>query len=133
MLSLVLYLLYVAIIGVCVVMARLSRDRPSLQLLCMPLVQLALYALVHRAWSDTGHDATVFLDNRPLAAFWAVLLLWPCWSLYVVWRQRRGESFVGLDGQRWCVVTTQTAGGPVRVPRPLHLVRRDERRAAAGD
>ena len=133
MLSLVLYLLYVAIIGVSYVLARLSRERPSVQLLCMPLMQFAAYALVRRAWAETGHDVTVFLDNRPLAVFWAILLLWPSWSLYIVVRQRRGRSFLGLDGQRWGTVTTQTPSGPVRVPRPLHLVPRHERHQATGD
>lgn len=97
-----LFSLYVVVIGCCFLLARLSRDRPTVQLLCMPPAQFALYALARRAYGVLGGSETAIIyGDTFLVLFWALLLLWPLWALVIAWRQRRGHVFWALDGQRW--------------------------------
>lgn len=121
MLSTLLYLLYVVVIGLAVVLMRFARDRPTVQILCMPLVQFAMYALARRAYTHALGEPGVLGGDLFLVVFWVVLALWPLWALKIAWRQHRGETFLALDGQRWRTVTTS---GGVRVARPLALARR---------
>lgn len=105
MLQTSLFLLYVVVVACCLVLARVSRDRPIVQLLCMPPAQFALYALARRAYALLGgRETAIIYGDAFLVVFWALLLLWPSWALVIAWRQRRGKTFVALDGQRWCTV-----------------------------
>lgn len=110
MLQASLYLLYVITILCCLLLARASRDRPSVQLLCMPPIQFAIYALARRAYGELGGaEGAILLSDGFLVVFWVVLLLWPSWALFIARRQKRGRGFVALDGQRW--VTERTRNG----------------------
>lgn len=134
MLNVLLFSIYVVVIVTCFMLMRVSRDRPSVQLLCMPSVQFALYSAARRAWPPiTGGDNAIFLQDKPLVAFWLLLLVWPAWALLIAVRTRRGQGFMGFDGQRWSTLRAQTPTGPVNVARPLRLVEYHERHRSAGD
>lgn len=127
----ILFVLYVAVIGACLVLARALRDRPVAQLLCLPPAQFAIYALIRRAYTLLAGDGGAWLGDWPLVAFWAVLLIWPLWALRIAWRSRRGRSFWGVDGQRWATVPAEMPHGRrVPVARPVARLRRDEGRGA---
>lgn len=116
--QIILFTLYVIVIGCCLVLAAVSRDRPSVQLLAMPPAQFAIYALARRAYALLGGSETAIIyGDWFLVGFWALMLLWPAWALRVAWRQRHGKTFLALDGQRWRPVRTpggQLTARPVR-------------------
>lgn len=120
-----LFALYVVVIGCCLLLSRLSRDRPTVQLLCMPPAQFALYALARRAYAlQGGSEQAIIYGDTFLVLFWAVLLLWPLWALLIAWRQRHGRAFWALDGQRW---------RPVRGPHGQWMARPIRAHGETGD
>lgn len=129
--SAVLMMLYVTVVVLAAIVARLNRDRPiTLALTAVPALS-AIYAAATRTYRLlTGErDAVAVYDAVGTLLFWLALAAILAYAILLSVRIARGRSFVGPDGRRWAVRRARLPGaGVVKIARrhdpqrPAHLI-----------
>ena len=114
-----LFTIYATILASCGWLARRHRDKPVTQALLMPIASFAIYAMIRRVTIWAG-DGAVLLADQFLLLFWLYELAWVLWAVRMTVRGRRGQRFLGPDGQQWQVIRGARPNKLVAVPVQRH-------------
>ena len=121
LLHVILIGLFLAVLILSLVLARLNGERPiTLALTAIPALA-AIYAaatLLYRLVSGETDAATVY-DQPGGVIYWLALIAILGYAIRMTRRIGKGRNFTGPDGRRWRVRTARVQGvGAVPVARP---------------